>query len=350
MLESNTLFIAFELAYLLIFVILAFKKSEILTISAYCLAGLKYSLASLQSIDIYTYENIYNTVDHFVGLETVEGQEGGFVSLMYIAKQLNIPLPYLHFVEIVLLLLALRFLLKFFLPSSQAAAMSVLFGFVAVGGELCMYLLRVMVAAVIGSASLIFHSSSIFYLPFFISSYFSKNNIRLPVLLGSFALFGLVVYNVDVGISLIASITGEASTFYLKYLTYTRDTHLMDGRDAKVGFISQVLMLYFSIIFTYKWKEILQPTNKASIFYVFTLAITVVYIALESLDVFWISSRLNVISKMFLVASCLLLTIDILPKKLFGIIMSIFGTMICFVSIILIMQGYASHSLFKLPI
>jgi hypothetical protein len=367
MFQAETPFVLFECLYLIVVLCYVFTQSKLVCWLAYSLAGLKYSLSSLESIDITVYERVYKAVKGF-GLEPVQQMEGGFTSLLFLAKITNLSLTVFHFIIIIVFLLSVTFLFRSFLPKSKATLISLLFGFFPVGGELCLYLLRQLLsttvvffgmgflfrkqpfkALIISLGGFLFHSTTAIYIPLFISGFFRKKFIKVSIILGSYLLFFVIIYNFELGYNLISNFTGDSSIYYLKYIAYIKRSGEEGYRDAgSMGLLTISMLLYFISINL--WYRIYFLRSQNFLFYFFTILLVVFQFSLESLRLFWISSRLNFISDMLLLASNILISIEALPKKYYKSIIIGIVVLMFWASVILITKDYETHGLFRLSL
>lgn len=362
---AETPFILLECLYLIATLAYVFTQKRLLCYVAYGIAGIKYSLSSLGTMDISNYRSVYELVDR-ISLAPFMAQEGGFTSALYIAKLLSISLTAFHAISIVLFLISITFLFQSFLPRSQSTYVSLLFGFFPVGGELCLYLLRQLISTTIVFAAMgflfrkktrkafwifligfLFHSSTAIYFPLFLSELFKNRSIKLAILLGSYLGLFLVVSNTTIGLFAIELLTGDSSLFYSRYTTYAAMAGQEGWRDTgSMGLLTIAMILYFISInlirFMYCFK------SKYALFYGFTLIVFTFQFGLEVLKVFWISSRFSFIADTLLLSSNILISTELMPKRqsqliVVGIIVAIF-----WVSIVVIMKGYENFGLYDL--
>jgi hypothetical protein len=378
MLDSHSFFVLLETLHLTLVVLITLVRNNVIFWVAICLTALKFSVSSLQSPDILIYNKVYDQVDKLYGIfEAYEGQEGMFVNLLYLARQLNVSLIALHFFEIILLFMSANFMLNALLPKHQAKIFTLFFGFIAVGGELCLYLLRQLLATSIiffgigfvfrekplkalpfFLGSVIIHTTSIFYFPMFISAFISnqlslerRRITQLIVMAGLYTLLILPVYDAAFGISMLSSFVAQASLFYLKFDYYANKIDNTDlGRDTSLGLISTMLLGFFISFFVIRFKAILQGNIQKYYFYVFTLFFSGFYIILERLSIYWISSRVNFIAKMLLYLASMLLIHDIFSKNKFRVLIIIVSILTFFVSTLLITQGNEQYGIFNFSI
>jgi hypothetical protein len=365
-----TYFIIFEFVYLCFVLIFIFTNIKVFSYCAYLLAGIKYSIAALNSNDVLTYESIYNTVTS-PSLSSQYGMEGGFISLLYIANQINIPLTVLHALFIIFFLFSVNFLLNTLLNNKNAASSLVLiFGFFSAGGELCSYLLRQLLSSsfvfisislllrnrkylawIIFIFSFLFHSSSIFYIPIFIAMLFSKISTRILILGISYLLMLLVILNPQLSSALIL-LGGDDSLYYSKFESYSSK---VDGfREEGFGILTLSLLIYFFGLMLLNFKSILNSTYIQDKFneyfcYYFTSLITILYLFLNVSRVFWLSSRLNFISNIFLLISSLLLTFKVLGFTYKNFITALLSILLFMASSMFIINNYIENGLYVLP-
>jgi hypothetical protein len=377
MLDSYTFFILLETFHLILLILFVILQNRFIFWLAAFFSAFKFSVSSLESFDINNYQIIYDQVESLHGiLESYKGQEGMFVNLLYIIKRLGIPITFLHFSEIILLFVSVEFMLSALLSRQHAKILALLFGFISVGGELCLYLLRQLLATSIVFfgigfifrekpikalplffISIIFHTTSIFYSPIFIGSCIPsqllpkhRRIIQLAVMAGLYTLLITPVYNAAFGLSVISSLFAQASLFYFKFDYYTNVTNTDLGRDTSLGVISTALLGFFVFFFVLRFKAILRGNIQKYYFYVFTLFFSGFYIILERLSIYWISSRVNFIAKMLLYLASMLLIHDIFSKKKFKVLIIIVSILTFFVSTLLITQGNEQYGIFDFSI
>lgn len=366
MIESDTLFILLEFIYLLIFLGFIFTKLNFLVWIAYVLAGFKYSISSIYSIDIITYQKIYRDISTF-GSEAIYNQEGIFLNLLYIAKLLHIPLTAFHAIEIVIYLLSVSFLYRAFVPKYQAIAISLVYGFFPVGGELCYYLLRQLLSTsfvfigmgflfrdkfvkglLIFSFSILFHSSAIIYLPLFVIKIIKNNALKIILISLAYGVYIILIYNNELGSYVISSVAGKSSIYYSRYQTYTSaysQPRVEGWREAKVGIITAFMFLYFVSLSI--WKINFIKKTKLWLYYSFTFIFTLFYIILSELELFWAASRFNFISDILLLTSNIFLTMQLFPKSNYKIMFSTLSVAIFWLSVVIIIKGYEVNDTFK---
>jgi EpsG family len=359
MIDSYTLFILLEFAYLVLFFIYEFTNLKLVVVLAYVLAGFKYSISALQAGDMLAYKEVYNSIGQF-NAESFYRQEGytmeeSFLNLLYIAKLLHIPLIIFHFLEIVVFLLSINFLCQAFVPKYQATKITLLFGFFPVGGELCFYLLRQLLstalvftsmgflfrdkpikALCVFASSLLFHSSAIIYTPLFIAKLI-KNNL-LKILLLSF-IYGIYIYmisNIELGGQLLTSLTGDTSIYYTKYQLNTEYTQVDAQRGSDIGVITAIMLFYFVLIGI--WKINIIKKSKLWLYYSFTFIFTGFYIILNELNVSWIASRINFISDILLFTSNMFLTIELFLKYNDKLIFSALAIALFWISVLVLIR------------
>ncbi|MEB3310611.1 MAG: EpsG family protein [Snowella sp.] len=312
-----------------------------------------------------TYQIIYDKVSK-ISLESFMGQEGGFTSLLYITKSLGISLGLFHCLEIVLFLYSISYLFECFVPKNKAIAISLIFGLQPVPGELAIYLLRQILSTsimlfalglffrkkitwawILAIFSSIFHSSSFFYLPFFLGGLFTKKLTKTLVIFLGYALIFLITYNFDFGRDLVLSTLGEDSLYAEKYEAYEQYAERENWRAFTAGFFSILMILYFVGINVLKkglfWK------SQLWFFYTFTVAITLFRLILERVGVFWLSSRFNFISSIFVLSSNILLTFEIIPEKEDQFFLALISILLFGVSVIIILSGFDRNMLFRIP-
>jgi hypothetical protein len=367
MFQAETPFILLECLYLIAVLAYVFTQKRLLCYLAYGIAGIKYSLSSLGTMDIELYQSVYKLVDG-VSIAPFMAQEGGFTSALYIAKLFSISLTAFHAIAIVLFLISITFLFRAFLPKSQSTMVGLLFGFFPVGGELCLYLLRQLISTTIVFVAMgflfrkktrkafcvfltgfLFHSSTAIYFPLFFSSFFKSKAIKLSILIGSYIGLFIIVSNVSVGTAVISLLTGGDSLFSSRYETYAAMAGQEGWRDGgSMGLLTIAMILYFIGInlvrFLYCFK------SKYALFYQFTLIMVAFQFGLEILKIFWISSRFTVIADTLLLSSNILISTELMPKKQYqlitvGIIVAIF-----WVSLVVIMKGYENYGLYDLSV
>lgn len=367
MIESDTLFILLEFIYLIIFLIFEFTGFKFLIGAAYILAGFKYSISSLDSYDIFVYNEIYSTITAF-GTESTYNQEGGFLNLLYIAKLTHIPLTIFHLIEVVVFLLSVNFLCQSFVPKYQATIITLFFGFFSVGGELCLYLLRQLLstslvfigmgflfrdkpvrALLIFSSSLLFHSSSIIYTPLFIIKLIKNNTLKFLLISFAYGVYIFLISNVELGGRVISSLTGATSVYYYKYQVYTEVFSQIEGwRDAKIGLLTTIMFLYFVLMVI--WRINVIKESKLWLYYSFTFIFTIFYIVLSELEISWIASRISFISDMLIFTSNVFLGLEQFSEKDRKLMFSALAIGAFWVSVILIIKGYEINGVFRFPV
>lgn len=362
---SDVIFLSIEFFYLLLCLLYIFSSLSIVRWVAYFVTGFKFSMAAIYTQDIMAYQTIYDKVDR-ISLEPFMNQEGGFTSLLYIAKLLHIPLGLFHCLEIVLFLYSISYLFECFVPKDKAIAMSLIFGLQPVPGELAVYLLRQILSTSImffalglffrrkmvwswGLAILssVFHSSSFFYFPFFLSSLFKKKFTKIVVMFLGYGLVFLLAYNFNFGRELVSATLGENSLYAEKYTSYEGYTQLENWRNFTAGFFSLLMIFYFIGINI--WKKGLFWKSPLWFFYTFTIAITAFRLILERGGVFWLSSRFNFISSIFVLSSNILLTFEIIPEKEDQVFLTVVSMLLFWVSTIIIFAGFDRNTLFRIP-
>ena len=139
--SSDVIFIFIEFSFLIFAVLYVFSRSTIFAWVAYGIAAVKYSLSSYYTFDMINYRNAYKSIEQFT-LESTNNMESGFVNLLFLMKNLGIPLMVLHGIEIVLYLFAAQYLFSAFLPKNRAIVFSLALAFFSTLGELGTYLMR----------------------------------------------------------------------------------------------------------------------------------------------------------------------------------------------------------------
>ena len=283
-------FICIELIYLLVFLLFNFTNSKLFYWLAYIIAGIKYSIAALNSIDIITYNKVYDSItQNGIKAHDTHGMEGGYLTLLYIAKQIYISVSIIHFITIFIVLLSINYLLDKFIPQKTGSRITLFFGFFAAGGELFSYLLRQLLSSSIVFfsiglllknknkkaftmflSSFIFHSIPIFFTPIFISSFFKTK--RLKIIVGFLMLLcvSVIISNTEVGSLLISSLTGESSVYSAKYLSYSSKEGFREAN--RTGMFAFLMLGYFIFILLFKFKKNLK--NYLSILYLCTIFAT----------------------------------------------------------------------------
>lgn len=367
--KSDILFILLEFAYLLIFLIFEFTNFKFLVGIAYLVAGFKFSIAATFSSDMLAYTKVYETIKSFGAEATFRRQgytmEGSFLNLLYVAKLLHIPLIVIHILIVIAFLLSVNFLCQAFVSKNQANRIALLFGFFPVGGELCFYLLRQLLstclvfisigflfrdklfkAFIIFSSSVFFHSSAILYTPFFVAKLIKNNILKVVLIFLVYAVYIFLISNTEVGGQLISSLTGESSIYYSKYKTNTlaeNYTVAQGQRRADIGIITAVMLSYFVVMVTIKFKAI--KKSNLWLYYSFTFIFTNFYILLNWLEIFWISSRINFISDMLLFTSNIFLSMEVTFKHKDKIIFSTLAIALFWISTYVIVKSYESNGI-----
>ncbi|OKH23787.1 hypothetical protein NIES593_09010 [Hydrococcus rivularis NIES-593] len=364
MFQAETPFVLFECLYLIVVLCYVFTQSKLVCWLAYSLAGLKYSLSSLESIDIITYEKIYKAVQQF-GFEPFMGMEGAYTSLLYLAKIANLSLTLIHGITVIVFLVAVTFLFQVFLPKNKAIVISFFFGFVLVGGELNLYLLRQLLstaiifwgmsflfknkpfrALVIYLCGFLFHSSTAIYFPLFISGFFRKKITKILIVIGSYLLVFVLASNFELGYELISGLTGQESLYYTKYQAYTSFSGKAGWRDeGSMGLLTIGMILYFIAVNV--WNRLYFFRSKIWLFYLFSFTMVIFQFALEAFRLFWISSRLNFISDSLLLISNILISLELIPKKYHQLMIVFSVVAIFWVSVYAIVIGYDRYGLYR---
>jgi hypothetical protein len=367
MLRAETPFILFECLYLFLVLGYIFSRSRIILGLAYGLAGLKYSLSALNTSDIKNYEIVHRIVDR-ISLEPVNQQEGSFASLLYIGKLLNISVAGVHFLSIIAFLASVAFLFHSFLPKSKAITISLLLGFVPVGGELCLYLLRQLLstsfvfvgmgflfrnrplkALLIGFAGILFHSTAVIYLPLFISGFARGKILKMSIILGSYGFIFWLFSNLELGSDLVINAIGAESLYTAKYEFYTSFSGEKGWRDGgSIGLLTIIMVAYFIAINV--WNRLYFLRSPIWLFYFFTFIIVAFQFSLEILKVFWISSRFTFIADLLLLTSNILISIEILPRKYYHILIFSIVVALFWISVYLITAGHVNDNLYDLHI
>lgn len=263
-------FIFLESIQLILVLSSLFSKSNIIVWSGYILAGFKFSIASVLSIDMITYNIFYNQLGN-IDADTSSGMEIGFVYLLYLAKSINLPMGVIHFSLVVFFLFTVNNFFTYLLPKREANTMTLVFGLFPVGGELCIYLLRQLASTsivilgvtlslrgkkiigfIVYLMSLTFHISSIIYMPFVIIGFVKKKSLKVIVLVALYALIvSFFFLPPDIFIGATSGVDG-GSDYTSKYEKYT--TSFDDRSDTTIGLftISTVAYLAWGLIKMYK--------------------------------------------------------------------------------------------------
>ena len=364
--QSDVIFIFLEFIYLLFCLFYIFNPLSFVRWFAYTLAGLKFSLSALDSLDMDNYRKVYEVVEG-IGFEPVLNQEGAFTSLLYIAKITHISLTWFHILEIILFLYSISFLFEYFVPKDTAIAMSLIFGLQSVPGELPTYLLRQILSTslifiAIGfllrknnflafffwAISCTFHSSSYIYFPFFLGSLFPKKIIKVLVMFLGYVFLFIFASNPQLSGQLITSIAGENSIYAAKHRDYEYFSTMKNWRNFTIGGFSLLLIGYFTAINI--WKKAYFWKSPFWLYYSFTIIMTLFRIALERFEIFWLSSRFNFISSILLLSSNIILTFEIIPKKEDKFFLTLIACLLFGVSMIVILYGYDNNTLYRIPI
>lgn len=363
--QSDVIFIYLEFIYLIFCLFYIFSPLPLIQWFGYGLAGFRFSMAALYSSDMINYQKLYETVEG-IGFEPVLGQEGAFASLLYIAKSIHIPLILVHIAEIVFFLYSISFLFEYFVAKDTAIAMSLIFGLQSVPGEMPIYLLRQIISTSLifigigfllrknnflafffAAISCTFHSSSYVYFPLFLSSLFPKKIVKVLVMVLGYTLFFIFAYNSNLSGQFITSLTGENSIYAEKHKLYEYYSTVKNWRNFTIGTFSLLLIGYFALINVwqkgYFWK------SPYWLYYSFTIIITLFRIALERAEVYWLSSRFNFISSILLLSSSIILTFEFIPEKEDKLFMALISILLFAVSILIILVGYDTNVLYKIP-
>ncbi len=362
---SDSIFMGLEFLYFLLALVYILSPLRFLLFILYPLAGIKFAFSSLFFFDTRNYEKVYDLADK-VSLDPVMDQEGAFVSLLYLFKSANLPLVVLHGVEIIAFLFAAKFLFEAFLPSYQAIVMSLLLGLFATMGEMGLYLLRQLLSTTLvfmamgflfrekkGWAffflviSFFFHSSSFVYIPLFLTIFTPTRVGKILVILVSYSILFLVAYKSDFGVSVLNMFTGQDSLYTSKYDQYSEMQGVEGWRETALGAPLLSLIVYF--VGLNAWKNFHFWRSPYWLYYVFSLVLTGFYLVLGFNKIFWLSSRFNFMSNIFLLTACVLLSLETLsPKEHKPLLMIIFSILLP-LSLRNIMMNYDQNVLFRLP-
>ncbi|MEB3174930.1 MAG: EpsG family protein [Cyanobacteriota bacterium] len=363
---SDVVFIFIEFVYLFLIVLYLFTNLKFLPWIAYGVAGLKFSISAIYSFDMINYQKIYADVKE-ISLEPFQNIEGGYASLIYIFKSLNLPLGVLHGLEIVGFLLACRFLFKAFLPEDKATVLALCLGFFSTSGELGAYLLRQLLstslvfvglgfifrgrnlpAFLFYGLSFLFHSSSFIFIPLFIACLFPNKLVKALIFVGGYLVLFIVASNVEISSSALIFFTGKESLYVSKQKEYIQTIGKEGWREFRAGLFSILLFLYF-VFLNIRFQGLLWRSSNW-IYYTFSVALTVFYLALEQLKLFWLSSRFNFISDILILSSCILMTLEVInPRDQRPFLMAILMGCFC-ISLLNILVGYDNNILFRLPL
>jgi hypothetical protein len=364
--QSDIIFIFLEFTYLLFCLFYIFNPLPFIRWFGYSLAGFKFSMSALDSMDMENYRKVYEVVEG-IGFEPVMNQEGAFTSLLYIAKITHIPLPLFHMTEIILFLYSLSFLFEYFVPKDTAITISLIFGLQSVPGEISVYLLRQLLstslifigigfllrknnflAFLFAAISCTVHSSSYIYFPLFLSNLFSKKIIKILVMVVGYTVFFIFAANLELGGQLIISTMGESSIYAGKHKEYEYYSTIKNWRNFTIGGFSLLLIGYFTAINI--WKKAYFWKSPFWLYYSFTIIMTLFRIALERSQIFWLSSRFNFISSILLLSSSIILTFEIIiPEKEDKIFLALIASLLFGVSMIVILSNYDNNTLFRIP-
>ncbi|MGL5033743.1 MAG: EpsG family protein [Microcystaceae cyanobacterium] len=363
---SEVIFFFLEFLYAVLSVIYIFSSVKILLAFIYPLAAFKFGLSSLEFFDTKNYQDTYDFANKLT-LEPVMGQEGAFVSLLYIFKSLNLPLFFLHGIEIIAFLLAAKFLFEAFMPSEKAIAVSLILGLFAGMGEIGLYLLRQLLSTAIVFVALgflfrgknrwawlflaiacVFHSSSFLYIPLFATSFVGNKYGKAALVIALYGGFALFLVNSDLGLSLLESTSGKNSLYTEKYSVYSQFSGKTGWRDGVIGVPSLVMLAYFTGINI--WKKAWFWKSPNWMYYYFMAVFTAFYLILEKSKIFWISSRISVISDILILTSCILITIEIIPPKDHKLMFLVVFMLLVPVSMRNILLGYDGNVLFRFPL
>jgi hypothetical protein len=356
-------FICIELIYLLIFLLFNFTNSKLFYWLACIIAGIKYSIAALDSIDIITYNKVYDSItQNGIKVHDTYGIEGGYLTLLYVAKQIYTPVSIIHLITIFIVLLSINYLLDKFIPKKTASRITLFFGFFAVGGELFSYLLRQLLSSGIVFfsiglllknknkkaftmflSSFVFHSIPIFFTPIFISSFFKTKKTK--IIIGFLILFcaSAIISNTEVGSFFTSSLTGESSVYSAKYLSYSNTEGFREAN--RTGIFAFTMLIYFIFILSFKLKKNL--TSYLSIFYFCTIYATLFSFYIEFIGAFWLSTRISFISRMLIFVSNIILTINLVKNS--KLVITAIAIFVFIGSCLTIFKGYHSNGIYRLP-
>ncbi|MEG3438752.1 EpsG family protein [Pannus brasiliensis CCIBt3594] len=381
MLQAETPFILLEIIYLIAVIIYCVYPVRVILYASYILAGFKWSISSLGTFDITAYQGEYDGLkDYFDwGGESLFGSESSFWKLIYIAKNLNISLTIFHALEIILYLVAISFFLKAFFPDKKANKLSLVFGFFGTGSETCFYLLRELLATsfllfgmgflfrqkpikalLTAFSGLLFHSSPILYLPFFVSGMvadrFGKEGtskkidrekiIFLALLFVIYGFLYIAINDQTLSVSVLNLVFGEETLYVSKYEGYQSYAGEEGWRDESAfGFLTLVMLAF--LLFVNVLRPWILLKSKLWLFYTLTITLCIFRFLFELARATWLSSRLPI--DFFLQTSCLLLVLEIAGKKDQNRIILGASIVLFLLSIQRIVNGYEAHGMFVYP-
>lgn len=362
MIEQDIIhFISIELIYLIVFLLFIFTKINLFNWLAFVIAGIKYSVSALDSIDIITYNQVYNTITK-TGVDT-HGMESGFLALLYISKQIYLPVTLIHLLSIIFFLLSINFLLSAFVSKQTASIVALYFGFFAAGGELCSYLIRQLlststvfvsigflirqkkkIAFALFFPSFLFHSSPIFFIPVFVTSFLNTKKAKIIAITLMIVLITVAVSNFELGAFLILKLGGENSLYYSKYKYYNSFEGFRN--ENRSGIFALIMLIYFLSTFIFNFVKSRKSDKK--LLYICTIIITMFSFYLEFiLQVYWLSTRISFISRLLIFTSNIFLTTEIIRNK--KLVMSGIAIVVFIASCVSIVNGYQANGIYRLP-
>jgi EpsG family len=359
--NSLYFFMFLELVYLVIAICSTLFESKLIIWAGYILAGAKYSISALTSIDIITYNSFYEGLGSNVEADTSSGMEIGFIALLHLAKSLNLPIALVHSSLVVFFLFATNRFFCYFLPKNEANLLTLMFGFFPLGGELCIYLLRQLASTslvilglsfllekrkifglLVFTGSLFFHVSSVIYTPFFLVGFIEKKSLKIVGLVVFYLLIILFFFIPPDLLMSTLSTSASDSSYIEKYDKYT--TNFDERTEGSVGAFNMIIIGYFiwCLRKAYKYAESNQILN----YCYSSILITITYLVCELNHVIWMSSRIKFISTMLLVSSSIILTTKFVFKnQTKASFLWIMALMFLF-SIYFVQLGHNQHNLY----
>ena len=363
------LFIFLEFVQLILILASLFIRTKFNTFilwSGCLLAGIKFSSSAFLSIDIITYEAFYKQLGVSLESDTSTGMEIGFVSLLYLAKALHLPLIFVHVSLVIFFLVAVNNFFSYLLSKEEANTLTLVFCLIPMGGELCIYLLRQLastsfvilavsislksknIAGRIGGSiafllSLLFHVSSFIYFPFVLATFIKKRSYKYLFIGVCYALIiGFFFLPSEIFLSSTEDMGGEDYTS--KYKNYSKGEGIRE--DATIGGFNIVIVAYLLWCITTRFNQM--KDSKIFSFACASLLIFVTYLIAELSGTLWLSGRIKFLASAIVLASDIILTNNFIIKshvKLY------FSLMICLLfgfSIFYITKAHAINDLFKI--
>jgi hypothetical protein len=363
------LFIFLEFVQLILILTSLFIRSKFNTFilwSGCLLAGIKFSISAFLSIDIITYEAFYKQLGNSLEYDISTGMEIGFVSLLYLAKALHLPLIFVHVSLVIFFLVAVNNFFSYLLPKEEANTLTLIFCLIPMGGELCIYLLRQLastsfvvlalsialksknIAGRIGGLitfllSLLFHVSSFIYFPFFLATFIKKRSLKVLLIVVCYVLIiGFFFLPSEVFLSSTEDMGGENYTD--KYKNYSKGFD--DRNDATIGGFNIAIVAYLLWCMTTRFNQI--KDSKIFSFACSSLLIFVTYLITELNGALWMSSRIKFLASAIVLSSDMILTTNFIIKSQVKLYFSLMICLLFGFSIFYITKAHAINSLFRI--